>query len=553
MDLFVAHLPNAILLSHSYSPWLVALSFVAATSGAALAFYAADSAAATTNRRSREILIVTGAVAFGLAVWCMHFIGMLALSLCTSVSYDLVPTFLSALPAIAAAWAMLNWMIRKDLGLWQVLLGGAVTGAGIGVMHYSGMMAMRMTALLRFDVMDFAISIIAAVALASIALGARNGLLAKTRLRPFHVNLLSVLIMGLAVTTMHYLGMRAARFIGQPETELPIPPSDWLALAAFISIGIASMLGFAGAGVLLTRLQDSLAEIKVQRQELEAIIQSSTEAIVISDAQGVIKETNKAFQRIFGCEAPQATGKFLSNFLPQWSALLQKDEPHTPHESNGKRPDNEAFPVSVAYTRLVIDTLTVYVGFITDLSDVKRVHDKLQHDATHDFLTGLNNRRYFDDQLNMEIERSRRSGQPLSLLMLDIDRFKRINDDYGHMVGDRALEALATELRHQARAGDVVARFGGEEFVMLMPNTSPASASAMAERLRMAIEMLRVKHDGNDLRFTVSIGVSSGGTTKDSTPEALLASADKALYAAKEGGRNRVEVYENATEAAIAH
>ncbi len=552
MDLFIAQFSNAIWLSHSYSLWLVALSFLVATGGAALAFYVASSAAATTNHRSREILIATGAIAFGLAVWSMHFIGMLALSLCTSVSYDLVMTCLSALPAIAAAWAMLHWMMRKDLGPWQVLLGGGITGAGIGVMHYTGMMAMRMTAVLRFDVMDFAISLIAAVALASIALGARNGLLARTLLRPFHVNLLSVLIMGLAITTMHYMGMRAARFIGQPETDLPIPPSDWLALAVFVCMGVASMLGFAGAGVLLTRLRDSLAEIKVQRQELEAIIQNSTEAIVISDAQGVIKETNKAFQRIFGCEASQATGKYLSSFLPQWPALLRKDQPHTPHESNGSRQDHEAFPVSVAYTRLVIDALTVYVGFITDLSDVKRVQDKLQHEATHDFLTGLNNRRYFDDQLKMEIERSRRSGLALSLLMLDIDRFKRINDNHGHMIGDRALEVLAAELKRQARAGDVVSRFGGEEFAMLMPNTSQASASAMAERLRSAVEGLRVRNDGDVLRFTVSIGISSGGNAPDSTAEMLLASADKALYAAKEGGRNRVEVFGAVPEAAIA-
>ncbi len=541
-----------ILLSHSYSLWLVALSFLVATGGAALAFYAASSAAATTNHRSRDILMATGAVAFGLAVWSMHFIGMLALSLCTTVSYDLVLTFLSALPGIAAAWAMLHWMMRKDLNPWQVLLGGAITGAGIGVMHYSGMMAMRMTASLRFDMLDFAISLISAVALASIALGARNGLLARTRLRPFHVNLLSVLIMGLAITTMHYMGMRAARFIGQPETDLPIPPSDWLALAVFICMGIASMLGFAGAGVLLTRLHDSLAEIKVQRQELEAIIQSSTEAIVITDARGRIKETNKAFQRIFGCEASQATGKYLSSFLPQWTTLLRKDQPHTAHESSGKRQDHESFPVSVAYTRLVIDALTVYVGFVTDLSDVKRVQDKLQHEATHDFLTGLNNRRYFDDQLQIEVERSRRSGQPLSLLMLDIDRFKRINDDYGHMVGDRALEALATELRRQARAGDVVSRFGGEEFVLLMPNTSQPNAAIIAERLRAATEQLRVHHENLMLRFTVSIGVSGEFNVSNGTADELLATADKALYAAKEGGRNRVEMFEAAPLAAIA-
>lgn len=200
----------------------------------------------------------------------------------------------------------------------------------------------------------------------------------------------------------------------------------------------------------------------------------------------------------------------------------------------------------------MIDALTVYVGFITDLSDVKRVQEKLQHEATHDFLTGLNNRRYFDDQLKLELERSRRSGQPVSLLLLDIDRFKRINDDHGHMVGDRALEVLAMELKRQARAGDVVSRFGGEEFVLLMPNTSQASAKTMAERLRSAAEDLKVKHDDKTLRFTVSIGISTGGNTKDSTQEILLASADKALYAAKEGGRNRVEVFEGEPESELA-
>lgn len=348
MDFFIAHVPDATRLSYAYGPWLVALSFLVATGGSALAFYVADSAAATNNPRSKEILMVAGAVAFGLAIWSMHFIGMLALSLCSSVSYDMVMTSLTALPGVASAWVLLHWMTRKDLNLWQVLLGGAIAGAGIGTMHYSGMMAMRMSATLRFDPLDFAISIIAAVALASIALGARNGLLAKTRLRPVEVNSLSVLIMGLAITTMHYMGMASARFIGQPESVVPVPPSNWVILAAFIVMAIISMLGLVAAGVLLTRLRDSLAEIKVQRQELEAIIQSSTEAIVISSARGVIKESNKAFQRIFGCDASEAAGKSITSFLPQWPALLRKDQPHTPHESNGRRRGNEAFPVSIA-------------------------------------------------------------------------------------------------------------------------------------------------------------------------------------------------------------
>ena len=542
MDLFIVDVPAGALLRRSYSPWLVVLSYLVATGGCALALYVANGAAKSTNPRSKEILMLAGATAFGLSVWSMHFIGMLAMSLCTSVSYDTLVTFLSALPAIAAAWVALRWISMKKLGPGQILMGGLIAGAGIGLMHYSGMMAMQMNAQLSFDPIDFAISIIAAVALASVALWVRNGLQARTHWRPLHVDFLSMLIMGLAITTMHYLGMHAARFVGQADTVVPVPPSDWILLATLIVIGIASMLGFAATGVLLTRLRDSLAEIRVQRQEMEAIIQSSTEAIVIANAEGVIKNVNKAFQHIFACDAGQASGKDLSDFLPQWSALLARDQPHTLHESNGMRDDGRAFPVSVAYTRLVIDGLTIYVGFVSDQSDMKRVQELLQHEASHDFLTGLNNRRYFDDQLHIEMERSRRSGLPLSLLMLDIDHFKRINDTYGHIAGDRALEGLASELKRQARAGDVLSRFGGEEFVLLMPNKSEINAKSMAERLRKAVEGLGISHEGTKLRFTVSVGVSSADDCQGLPPEALLAAADKALYAAKESGRNRVEL-----------
>ena len=545
MNLFIADIPDPALLSHAYSPWLVTLSFLVATSGSALAFYVAKGASRTANPRSKEILMLAGATAFGLSVWSMHFIGMLAMSLCAHVSYDTLITFLSALPAIAAAWVALRWISLDRLSAAQVVLGGLITGAGIGLMHYSGMMAMRMNAALRFNPLDFIISIGAAVALASIALWARNGLLARTRLRSVQVDLLSVLIMGMAITAMHYLGMGAARIVGQPETAQPVPPSDWIFLTTLIVMGLVSMLGFAATGVLLTRLRDSLAEIRLQRQELEAIIHNSTEAIVIINDAGAIKKVNKAFERIFFCETAPAADSHITDFLPQWPALLAKDQPHTSNESIAVRKDGLQFPVKVAYTRLVIDGLSVYVGFVSDLSDMKRVQQQLEHDASHDFLTGLNNRRHFDEQLQVEFERSRRSGQPLSLVMLDIDRFKLINDTYGHMVGDRALELLASELRQQARAGDVLSRFGGEEFVLLMPNTPQGNAKIMAERLRSSVERMQFHHEDTRLRLTISIGVSTSGDTANSTSEALMEAADKALYAAKEGGRNRVEVFDS--------
>ncbi len=536
------------MLAHAYNPWLVALSFLVATCGSALAFYVADGITRANNSRSKEILMVAGAIAFGLAVWSMHFIGMLALSLCTSVSYDLRGTFLSAWPAIVAAWVVLFWMTRSGMRSWEFLLGGAITGAGIGLMHFMGMKAMRMSALLRFDPLDFAISLAAAVALATFALWARSGLLEKLGLKRYQVNALAVLIMGLAITSMHYLGMMAARFIGEAETALPAPPSDSFYLATLICMGILSALGFVASGVLLTRLRSTMMENEIQRLELGAIIENSTEAIVITNADGEIKDVNKAFESIFGHSADYARGKSMADFLPQWPELTELKPQQFTQETEGRRSGGEAFPARVTYTRLLSDGLAIYVGFISDQTDVKRVQELLQHEANHDFLTGLNNRRYFDEQLFVEIERSRRSGLPLALLMLDIDHFKGINDTYGHPLGDQVLQLLASELRRQARAGDVLSRYGGEEFMLLMPNASKDSAYRMAERLRIAVERLEINYAGESVRFTISIGLTNLSGTDIFDAEDMLKQADKALYDAKHNGRNRVEVFSAAAE-----
>ena len=534
---------SSTLLAHSYSAWLVALSFIVATGGSTLAIYVAGTVARTPSRRSREILTAAGAAAFGLAVWSMHFIGMLAFSLCTSVSYDTGLTLLSALPAIAAAWVVLHLFGHTDLTFKRLLVGGVITGAGIGLMHYSGMEAMRMTASLRFDPLDFGISIVAAVALSTVALWARSGLRKLFSISRITANGLSALSMGAAITAMHYIGMNAARFTGTAETDSPIPPSDWGFLAIIISMGIMSVLGLVGFGVLTTRIKDNLEEIRLQSMELETIIQNSTEAIVIAHANGSIKQINTAFETIFGHASASVVGKMLPSFLPQWHTIHESALGQAPQETSGKRGDGSEFPVRVSFTRLASSSLAFYVGFISDLSDVKRVEAQLRRDANHDFLTGLHNRRHFDEQLLMEFERYRRSGMPLSVILVDIDHFKRINDNHGHPAGDQALKLLAAAMRKRSRAGDIVARYGGEEFILLMPDTPLIDARHVAERLRQDTEKLDLIYEDKHIRFTISLGISCSDGTDHASAEAMLGEADKALYAAKHGGRNKVEVF----------
>jgi diguanylate cyclase (GGDEF)-like protein len=164
---------------------------------------------------------------------------------------------------------------------------------------------------------------------------------------------------------------------------------------------------------------------------------------------------------------------------------------------------------------------------------------KLQQAALTDALTGLFNRRYALDHLDREWSAATRTGAPLACLAIDIDHFKRVNDTHGHDVGDDVLRATAGVLRDSLRQSDVVCRLGGEEFVVIAPDTDRERAAVCAERLRAAAEGNVLEAANGKLRVTLSVGVAVR-TARTDTPAALLKAADEAVYAAKQGGRNRV-------------
>ncbi len=187
--------------------------------------------------------------------------------------------------------------------------------------------------------------------------------------------------------------------------------------------------------------------------------------------------------------------------------------------------------------------IALYMAF-QDITDRKKKEMQLFDQATKDPLTKCYNRRQFEELAKNEIQRSRRYNHPFCLFMIDADHFKNVNDTHGHAVGDLVLQALADCCRRTLRESDIVARFGGEEFVILLPEASIENAFRVAERLRIKISKLVVKNEQNqDVQFTVSIGLVSS-TVTDDIPE-MLKMADESLYVAKENGRNQVVVYEN--------
>jgi diguanylate cyclase (GGDEF)-like protein/PAS domain S-box-containing protein len=190
------------------------------------------------------------------------------------------------------------------------------------------------------------------------------------------------------------------------------------------------------------------------------------------------------------------------------------------------------------------------VSIVRDISDRVRLEEQLRELAQTDGLTGLANRRSFDERLEQEWRRAERIGESLALIVLDVDFFKRYNDRFGHAQGDECLRRVAGILAGGRRISDMAARIGGEEFCLILPNTDGQGAVLVAEAIRSGVEMLRMDHPESPLgRVTVSVGAAAARPRRDDTASALLAAADRALYDAKGAGRNRVGTAAPAAEA----
>jgi diguanylate cyclase (GGDEF)-like protein/PAS domain S-box-containing protein len=176
------------------------------------------------------------------------------------------------------------------------------------------------------------------------------------------------------------------------------------------------------------------------------------------------------------------------------------------------------------------------------IEEVESLRAQLQEQAIRDPLTGLFNRRFFSETLEKETAQAVRDNSPLSFIILDIDFFKKINDTYGHKYGDFVLQTFAKFLSDNIRSGDLLCRFGGEEFVILMPNASTESAYERAEVLRRQFEAMNIDFENQNIKSTFSAGVATFPNHSASS-EAVLSLADQALYQSKANGRNRVTVY----------
>ncbi|MDC8830747.1 MHYT domain-containing protein [Alteromonas gilva] len=381
LDLFA--IPNtSLLIVGEYSLPLVFLSVSIAVFASFMGFQVASQAATARTRHNRYSLIGVGAFAHGSGIWSMHFVGMLAFELCTPVSYDWQITFLSMIPSVASAWIALSLMAQQRNNYRQIILGGVLVGTGIGVMHYTGMAAMDMAPLLRYDLYFFGLSIVVAIVLAMLSLWVRHGLrwLISSEL---HTNILSGLVMGCAISGMHYTGMSAARFVQPPGLELSTQPSEMsLYLAACVTFISTVMIVLVLGISLLVKYRKASSEAKAAQLRMTSLMESAVEGIITLDSKGIIRTVNKAVTKILGWQRDEVVGKSLVHFLPQErrrfftpqffeSAMEPEGIKLLGHSRDGEAYNShgQLVPLRTSLSHTKVAGESLYILFIADISE----------------------------------------------------------------------------------------------------------------------------------------------------------------------------------------
>ena len=387
------HNQSSLFVLSKYNPWLVLLSISIAILASFMGFQVAHQAQDAAPLR-KKISLIIGSIVLGGGVWSMHFLGMLALDLCTNITYQIDTTLISVLPSIAASWVTLNLITRKEIKGCQLVFGGILVGSGIGAMHYIGMAAMEMAPLLRYDPLMFIISILVAVVLAILALWISFGL-DKHNAPRFNKNIkiaISSCVMGAAITGMHYVGMVAARFVLPPGIELSEQTSEISTILALIVTGITVVVIFIVLGAnIIFRHKDISTKAMNNERRLIATMDTAIDGIITIDSKGIIISVNSAVSILLGWQPEELIGKnvkmivpmpyqhnhdqFIDNYLQTREAkIIGKGQ-----EVDVLTKDGVTIPVRLGIGHVELNNEHMFVAFISDLRERKAMESSLRN------------------------------------------------------------------------------------------------------------------------------------------------------------------------------
>lgn len=306
------------------------------------------------------------------------------------------------------------------------------------------------------------------------------------------------------------------------------------------------------------------AQVRSRQQRLQLILDNTAEGIVTFDRNGTIEGYNQAAMRLFGWQENESIGQNVRMLVRPEDAnttentylasLLRGDiEPLQGQEGEltGVQKNGGVFPMAIKISTMQLEGRPLFTALVADISERKAMVEHLRQLAEHDDLTGLHNRSFFLHELERVVNRVRRSSLPCTLLYIDLDNFKYVNDTLGHLAGDRLLVEVSQLLRKRTRRGDLLARLGGDEFTMLLYDTRMDEAYTIADSFRKAMAEYRFRQASAQIDLGCSIGAAIIDADTRSAQE-VLSRADFACHLAKRGGRNQVHVFDQRDEANVA-
>jgi diguanylate cyclase (GGDEF)-like protein len=473
------------------------------------------------------------AVSVGFGIWATHFISALAFMADMPTGYDIPLTLLSLAIAMCIVGGAL-WYATLARRPSDAALAGAIVGVGIAAMHYVGLRALIIGGEIVWDPY-----LIAGSLLLGIGFGAA-ALYVATRSSRLKHRLAGGALLTVAIVAMHFTGMSAAGLQNcYPIVTAADQTPAWLSLVvALVSILI---LLFALGGIYLD-LRDR-RRAAAEQSRMRGLADAAVEGLLVCKDQ-VIVTANRSFMNLVDVPQSFIAGRHLLDFLPPTVVTRLIEAPNTAIETELAAADGRALPVEVILRTVDFSGTPHQAIAVRDLSARRTAEEHIRFLAHHDALTGLPNRASFSRQLEEEIAHARRTGQKFAVLAIDLDRFKEVNDLFGHPAGDALLQRVGQALLSAVEGQGSAARLGGDEFAILAHDVGTATRAT-----RLAEAVFDAFHTANDRApsgavIAASIGVALYPDHADDA-EQLVSHADTALYRAKQDGRGVYRLYEN--------
>jgi diguanylate cyclase len=494
-----------------------------------------------SHGQMRRLWIVVAATATGFGIWATHFIAMLAFSPGIPSAYNIALTILSLIAAIFLTGAGLAVAVSmRSVAL--AALGGAMVGGGIAAMHYTGMAAFEIQGRILWDPALVAASIVLGGVLGAAALpvGLRSPAL-KWKIS-------GAVLLTLAIVSHHFTAMGAAAIIPDPTIELSDTalPAGWLAIAVALASFIILVLSLAGVAVEMRDRRRG----ELESDRMRGLANAAIEGLVICAGETIVS-VNDSFTALTASTPDALIGTPLESCIPDESTRIQLwERPNESIEGELRHRDGSRTPVELIQRPIEFSGKPHRAVAVRDLRARKQAEQHIWFLAHYDALTGLPNRSSFNARLDHEIETAMAHNKHLAVLCIDLDRFKEINDLYGHAAGDGVLQGFAKRVGGLLDTGQMLARLSGDEFALLVPSLEdPTDAGLIAEAILDALETaIGTAEAAAPVAASIGIAICpEDGADR----EALLSHADVALYRAKNEGRGIYRFFEASMGAAV--